>query len=119
MTLAAREDRMAVDDSNVIDVVSLAADGAVALVMVEPRPWIDREQLFDLQEKVNAYVSYALDGGLLSDYPHMTGKPIRLELRCTSLPHGQEAEFISEISKSLSAVGLEFRVVQSSVRPLG
>jgi hypothetical protein len=110
---------MAVNDPSVVDLVSLAPDGAVALVMVEPRPWLGREQLFDLQEKVNSYASYALDGGLLSDYPHMTGRPIRLELRCPSLPRGQDAEFISGISKSLSAVGLEFRVVQSSVRPLG
>ena len=110
---------MAVDDPSVIDLVSLAPDGAVALVMVEPRPWLDREQLYGLQEKVNSYASYALDGGLLSDYPHMTGRAIRLELRCTTLPREQDAEFIAGISQSLSAVGLEVRVVQLSVRPLG
>ena len=54
----------------------------VLLVIVEKRQWTDIElQLFQLQEKLNAYLSFALDGEMADAYPDFVGKPLRVRLR--------------------------------------
>src|SRR5262249_2161686 len=59
----------------------------VLLVMVETRPWDGSErQLFQLQEKFNAYVSFLLDGELAESHPELTGKAARIELHCATMP---------------------------------
>jgi len=59
----------------------------VLLVMFESRPWDDSDlQLFQLQEKFNAYVSFLLDGEMADAHPELAGKNARIELRCAEMP---------------------------------
>lgn len=50
-------------DTYTIDLVAQDADGTYLLVMVEDRPWgTHPDQSAQLQEKLNTYASYVLDG---------------------------------------------------------
>jgi hypothetical protein len=74
---------VAVEDPNVIDVVALnPKTDQVLLAMIETRPWGTRGTLLgQLQDKFSTYLTYALDGQLIRDYPDLKGKKIRIELR--------------------------------------
>lgn len=60
---------MTVENTRVIDFVAHdPADDSVLLVMVEERSWGDRGSLLrDLQEKLNTYLDYAVEGWLVVD----------------------------------------------------
>ena len=102
---------MSVEDSNTIDFVAHDPNGEVVLVMVEGREWDGSDaRLFELQEKINSYVSFALDGQLIEQHPELLGKPVRLELRCSRLPDPKTADFLGMVQKKLEEEGLGFSV---------
>ena len=54
-------------------------EDVLVLAMFETRPWdLGELQLYQLHEKLNAYVSFILDGEMKDNFPHMIGKPIRI-----------------------------------------
>ena len=87
--------------------------GEVCLVMVERRPWSGgEEQLFQLQEKLNAYISFALDGELAETEPALAGKPVRVILDTTQPPSAEAVEFLAAVRAQLEfqAIALEVRI---------
>src|SRR5947208_2051617 len=60
-----------VEHAHIIDIVAHDSQtGETALIMLEPRAWDGSElRLYQLQEKINAYLSFALDGELAEVYP--------------------------------------------------
>ncbi len=75
----------------------------VLLVMFEPRSWDDSErQLFQLQEKFNAYVSFLLDGELAEAHPELAGKNARIELHCAEMPEGRALDLLNAIHDQLA-----------------
>jgi hypothetical protein len=87
------------------------ATDEVALVMTEDRPWTGgSRQLFQLQEKINAYLSFALDGEMAEAYPHFQRKPVRLQLD-TVFPLSDDAEAMIEIvRRQIAFQGMRFEV---------
>ena len=80
--------------------------------MVETRPWSgSEEQLFQLQEKLNAYLSFALDGELAEAYPALVGKPLRLLLQCRAEPDGVTAQMLDIVRQQIAFQGIELEVV--------
>ena len=110
-----------VEHAGVIDVLAHeAATDEVALVMVEPRPWDGSEpRLFQLQEKVNAYLSFALDGEMAEAYPALVGKRLRLQLECASPPDPATLRFLGIVRDQIAFQGikLEVRVQGGSCGP--
>ncbi len=90
--------------AHVIDVIALdAATGETVLVMTETRPWDGSdERLYQLQEKVNAYLSFALDGEMAESYPDAAARPFRLRLKCSSAPDPRTLRFIEAIRKQIA-----------------
>ena len=85
--------------------------GEIVLIMVEPRPWDGSEQrIFQLQEKVNAYLSFALDGELFDTFPQLTGKPIRLQLDCAVPPDSMTEHFITAVRDHIALQDMKFAV---------
>jgi len=85
--------------------------GEAVLIMVEPRPWDGSEQrLFQLQEKVNAYLSFALDGEMTDAFPHLAGKPVRLQLDCAAAPDSMTEHFISAVREHIALQDMKFAV---------
>jgi hypothetical protein len=59
----------------------------LVLAMYETRPWTGGEdQLLQLQEKLNAYASFILDGEMADAFPHFLGKPVEIQLRTRHQP---------------------------------
>src|SRR4028118_1097051 len=92
-----------IENTSVIDVIAHdSKTDEVALVMTEQRVWDgSEERLFQLQEKINAYLSFALDGEMLEEYPAFTGKALRLQLDCTTLPDPKTAAFLHIVQEQI------------------
>jgi len=83
----------------------------VALVMVEPRPWDGSElRLFQLQEKINAYLSFALDGEMAEEYPTLLDKPLRIQLECPSAPDPATLRFLGVVRDQIALQGIKLEV---------
>lgn len=100
-----------IQDPNVIDLVGQAADGTYLVIMVEERPWgSDPAQPRQLQEKINAYASYVLDGTLAKQYPETAGQRIRFQLNCPQEPTGDVAAVTAHAAAQLEKLGIGFAV---------
>jgi hypothetical protein len=87
----------------------------LVLAMFEDRPWDDSDlQLFQLQEKFNAYVSFLLDGELADAHPEMAGKKARIELRCATVPEGRALDLLAMIHDQLALQEIEVEVIAGS-----
>jgi len=88
----------------------------VLLVMKEQRPWDDSDlRLHELQEKFNAYVSFLLDGEMLSAHPELAGKRARLELHCVDTPGERALELLGLIHDQLALqeIGMEVIIAEA------
>jgi hypothetical protein len=107
-----------VEHTAVIDLLTHDREsGQVELVMFEPRAWEGgEEQLFQLQEKLNAYVSFALDGEMAETYPELINHPLRVVLRCLELPPTEAVEFLAQVRDQLALqeIDLEVRYARES-----
>lgn len=84
----------------------------LVLAMFETRAWDDSDlQLFQLQEKFNAYVSFLLDGELAEAHPDLTGKKARIELRCVTVPEGRALDLLTMIHDQLALQEIEVEVI--------
>lgn len=105
-------ERRGVEFAEVIDLLTHDSNsGKVELVMFEGRPWDGgEEQLFQLQEKLNAYISFALDGEMADSYPELVSKPLSVVLRCLEMPPGEAVEFLSKVREQLTLQDIELVV---------
>ncbi len=97
-----------VEQAHVIDaIVHDTVKDEVILTMVERRQWDGSErQLFQLQEKFNAYVSFVLDGEMVEAYPGFAGKRARLRLECAAPPTEAVRDFLNVIHEQLEFQGI-------------
>ena len=85
--------------------------GTVTLVMVERRPWDgSQRQLFQLQEKLNAYLSFALDGEMAAEYPALAALPLRLQLDCAEPPDSMVQHFLGIVREQIAFQGIDLTV---------
>jgi len=82
------------------------------MAMYETRPWNGGDlQLVQLQEKLNAYLSFALDGELAETFPQLAGKPVEIQLRTTSEPGPQVWDLIRRVREQLAFQDIAFEVI--------
>lgn len=105
-------DRRGVEYAEVIDLLTHDPHaGKVELVMFEGRPWDGgEEQLFQLQEKLNAYISFALDGELADTYPELANQPLSVVLRCLEMPPSEAVEFLAKVREQVALQGIDLVV---------
>jgi hypothetical protein len=85
----------------------------LVLAMYEDRPWLGEEiQLFQFQEKLNAYVSFVLDGELNEAYPEMAGKGVEIQLRTVHEPDAKAFDLIRRVREQLDLQQIAFEVVR-------
>ncbi len=108
-----------VEHTGVIDLLEYDEEkGEVVLVMMERRLWDGSDLLlFQLQEKFNAYLSFALDGEMIEAYPHLEGRPLRLILRCASEPDPRSKQLLGLILKQIGFQGISLEVRVAAVPP--
>jgi hypothetical protein len=86
--------------------------GTVTLTMYEPRPWDGTEaRCFQLQEKLNAYLSFALDGEMADEYPKLAGLPLTILLECTTYPDDMAIDLLEKVRNQLAFQQIDLQVV--------
>ena len=95
---------MPLEQIHVIDAIGRdEATGQTVLIMTESRPWTgSARHLFELQEKVNAYLGFALDGEMDESYPELAGRPLRLQLDCAIPPDESALALIEKMRAQLA-----------------
>ena len=66
---------------------------------------------FSLQEKFNAYASFALDGEMAEAYPALAGKRLRVRLECVATPVDAALDFLVLAREQLAFQGIDVEVV--------
>jgi hypothetical protein len=101
-----------VEHAHVIDIIAHdSKTDEVTLLMLEQRPWDGSElRLFQLQEKINAYLSFVLDGEMAEAYPQFVGKKIRLQLDCVGMPGNDVVGFLSMVREQIAFQDINFEV---------
>jgi len=112
---------MPLQNAHVIDLIAQdPATNVLVLGMTEPRPWDGSDRrIFELQEKVNAYLSFALDGEMAAHFPQFADKTVRLQLECVEPPDEKTNYFIGIIREQIGFQGIEFEVKVNPELPAG
>ena len=91
----------------------------LVLAMYESRPWLDDgAQLMQLQEKVNAYLSFILDGEMTDAFPQFAGKPVTIQLRSVHEPAEQSSDLIRRMREQLAFQDITLEVIQISAEEI-
>jgi hypothetical protein len=101
-----------VENAKMVDLITLdPATDKVVLVMIERRAWGASPQQFgQIEEKINRYLGYVLDGFLAEHYPQYEGRRVTIRLDCVEDPHGDAVAFVQAASHAIAEHGLEFAV---------
>ena len=101
-----------VENPKVVDLIGVdPVSDKVVLTMIERRPWgADQRQFQQIEEKINRYMGYALDGFLAEHYPQYEGKRVQIRLECAEEPHGEAVLFVQAAARAASDHGLELVV---------
>jgi hypothetical protein len=83
----------------------------LVLILRETRPWdaTDR-RLFQLQEKLNSYLSFLFDGECAEAYPELVQKQCRFQLECLELPDARTLTTLEKMRTDLAAQKIDFVV---------
>lgn len=112
LPIAEEPERRGVANPRIVDLITPDRErGEVVLKIFEPRPWgaVDR-QLHQLEDKLNAYFGYVLDGHLAQQYPQYRGTPVRIHLECVEEPGEAETPFLAAARRFSETHGLGFEV---------
>src|SRR5438105_13438157 len=101
-----------VENPMIMDLItSDPASGDVVLVMIERRSWGGHPLQFkQIEEKINRYLAYVLDGFLIQQHPQYQGKRVRLRIDCAEAPHGDAIQFVDAAADAIRREGLDFVV---------
>ena len=108
-----------VQNPMVMDLITVDPDsGKVVLAMFERRAWgASAQQFRQIEEKINRYMGYVLDGFLAEQYPNYLGKGVQIRLDCAEPPHGDATAFVEAAKQAAEAHGLEFVVNVAPAAP--
>jgi hypothetical protein len=84
--------------------------------VIDALPWDGSDlRLFQLQEKMNAYLSFILDGEMVEAYPVLKGKPLRIQLDCATAPDTKTFQFLKMIRDQIAFQGIDLQVRAASM----
>lgn len=87
--------------------------GSLVLAMYETRTWEGgEEQLFQFQEKLNAYLSFLLDGEFEETFPDLVSLPVCIQLRAVHEPSSEAWDLIRRMREQLEFQKITLDVVQ-------
>lgn len=94
---------------------AFAYDGrrdTLVLAMYETREWTHGEQqLFQLQEKLNAYASFILDGEMTESFPQYADRPVEIQLRTTHEPSDVALRLLATAREQLALQQIRLEVI--------
>ena len=103
---------MSLEQANVIDALGIdEPSGRVLLVIRHDAPWDgSAAQLYLLQEKLNAYLSFALDGEMAGAYPDFAQRPLGLRIDCAAPPDPGTLHLLGHVRRQLQFQDIELAV---------
>jgi hypothetical protein len=100
-----------IEDTGSVDLVVARRDGTVVLSMFEERPWDgSEERLRQLEEKVNSYLSFVLDGHMAEQHPDIDPKQIQIRLDYTGQMDARTRALLPSIELTLAEYGIDFAI---------
>ena len=101
-----------VENPMLLDLIAVdPATDRVVLTMIERRAWgAEPRQFQQIEEKINRYLGYVLDGFLAEQHPEYEGKRVEIRLQCAEQPHGEAVRFVAAATQAVQAEGIEFVV---------
>jgi hypothetical protein len=112
---------VSLEQSNIIDALGLdQSTGRITLIIRHDAPGDGADsQLFLLQEKLNAYLSFALDGEMAEAYPAFINHPLTLRIDTASTPDTRTLHLLTHVRRQLEfqEINLEVRITSPSDIP--
>lgn len=100
---------MTVEQSNLIDMVSLDhMAGACKLTIVDHLPW-DNDHLLSLQAKINTCLQFIESGEIYVVYPASRGFDFIVDIQCIYAPPGTARLFLENAQRILMEAGYTLR----------
>lgn len=98
-----------VENPKLMDLITVdKAANKVVLVMYEKRPWgASPQQFAQIEEKLNRYMGYVLEGFLAEQHPEHIGKAVQIRIDCVEAPHGEAVKFVRAAAHACAEHGLE------------
>ena len=109
---------MSLDQSNVIDALGIdESSGRVILVVRHEGAWDGSDaQLYLLQEKLNAYLSFALDGEMAEASPDFANRLLGLRIETATPPDPRTLHLLAHVRRQIQFqdITLDVRVREAS-----
>jgi hypothetical protein len=108
---------MTVTDTGVVDFVSIDnATGECVLTISDHLPWDEKDHLYLLQEKLNAYLRFLESGEVFGTYPQAQGKSIRISIAMKFSPTDAAVGFLEKARQLIREAGfkLAWRTIDES-----
>lgn len=94
-----------------VDVITQTPTGEWKLIIVEDGAWDGSpERLSKLQQKLNNYLSFALDGQLVRLYPEAQGHKVAIQIDCYRQPDDDTLSFLESARERMKADGVALYV---------
>ncbi|MFV0415884.1 MAG: DUF6572 domain-containing protein [Chthoniobacterales bacterium] len=103
-----------IQNPGTLDALTIDAhSGRVVVAMFEVRPWnLGDMQLYQLQEKLNAYASFILDGEMHQAYPQTVDRPVEIQLRSIYEPSDEALLLLEQVREQLSFQDIALEAVK-------
>ncbi|MDE3184757.1 MAG: hypothetical protein KGM16_15170 [Bacteroidota bacterium] len=107
---------MSVENTNVIDIVSIDEKDNAVLTITDHLEWDNKnEHLLILQDKINSYLGAIEGGELYTNYPDAKNKSIIIRVVALHSPNEEGKIFLERVKQIIEEGGYNF---QFKLRPL-
>lgn len=101
---------MAVDNFEVVDIISADPGGNVVLKASDHLDWSDSiSHQRTLQEKLNRYLAFVQSGEIVEQYPEANGRPVIIEVVTKHPPDLGGLQFLERADAIVTSAGFGFR----------
>jgi hypothetical protein len=104
---------MSVEQADVIDFVTTEKEsGDVRLIISDHLPWEgnEREHMFLLQEKLNAYLGFIEGGQIFEAHPDYRGRGIVIDIVAKYPPTAGAEEFLQFVRETVEGAGFRLQI---------
>lgn len=100
---------MAVDNPDVIDIVSEEPSGSFVLIISDHLDWLDSiSHQRMLQVKINRYLAFVRSGQILDYWPEALGREVVIRVVAKCEPDAAGLQFLERMEKALAQAGFQF-----------
>ena len=100
---------MSVLNTDVVDFIGIDdRDGKVHLTIYDHLPWEDKQRLFTLQKKINAYLGFIETGEMVAKYPDTEGREVIVDVELAFKTDPEGLKFLDRCQEIIRSAGFDF-----------